>query len=90
MRLDIKRSPFLALTALTFAFWVGGPASSQAAGGEIHAQCLQSMKLFTSRSSELQPVVQFFQEQSRLAKLVDGQILAEEEGAKGTHFGYLF
>lgn len=89
MGLDYKRQAFLALAAFAIATFVGNPANGQVAGADTHAQCLQSMKMLTKGSPQLNPFVEFFQEQSRRAKVVDGQILAEEAGTKGTHFWVL-
>jgi|GEM_PF-3381947 len=87
--LNYKQPPCLAWAALAIAVCIGHPANGQAAGEETYAHCLQSMKILTKGSPQLTPFVGFFQKQSRLAKVVDGQILAEEAGTKGTNFWVL-
>lgn len=89
MSLELKQRPFLALAVLTFAVLIGDPASSQTSDTDTHTQCLQSMKYLAKQSSELLPFLQFFQNRSRRAQLENGQILAAEEGTRGTHFWVL-
>lgn len=77
---------FFSATALLVTLLIGAPARSQETRNTTFAQCQQGMQQVTQNAPKLQPVVKFFQERAKLAKVVDGEIFAEEGGEKGTHF----
>lgn len=82
----LQRQFVLAVTSLAMTL-CGGPVWGQTTAAK--AQCLQSMEQVTQQSPELSLFVDFFQQQSRLAKLEAGQIRAVEAGKRGTHFWVL-
>lgn len=75
-----------ATAAFMVAILLGNPARGQGTEIATRAQCLQGMKSVTNKAPKLQPLVQFFQKRAKSAKVVNGEIFAEQGGEKGTDF----